>query len=147
MTLQPPRVGACDRDRHTSFRRNVLGALLAVAAAVRPPSAKPVIRDMRASKRRLPAHTLLALAIASASASVRCGGGDQSRPGIDAGMTQRDAGGAGDARDAADPTEQAFLADFCQAVAPCCATNGFSDNLAMCQATLAASRPRTPTGS
>ena len=54
-----------------------------------------------------------------------CAGGGQGSP----------AGGDGGASPSG-TSDQAFYADFCAAVAPCCATNGMSANAAVCKASV-----------
>jgi len=70
-------------------------------------------------------HTrITALGLLALCASVGCGGNGKGAP---------DADGAVPPAASAD---QAFFADFCAAVAPCCATNGMAANAAVCMTSL-----------
>jgi hypothetical protein len=69
------------------------------------------------------------LVVASAAA-LGCGAG-QASPGNDGGPPGNDGGSH------LSPADQAFIADFCAAVAPCCAPNGFTASAATCKTTIA----------
>ena len=78
---------------------------------------------MHKTSRLATIHNALALAV-GAAAVLGCGASSQSSPGSDGGDAQPP------------PVDQAFITDFCAAVAPCCAPNGFTANAATCKASM-----------